>query len=51
VNTAQFVNNTLNNNEVIRNVNAFMEQFGTEFTHSSQSSAGVGAEIRARIVA
>ena len=31
VNTAQFVNNTLNNNEVIRTVNAFLQQFGAEF--------------------
>jgi protoporphyrinogen oxidase len=31
VNTAQFASNTLNNNEVIRNVNAFLEQFGPEF--------------------
>ncbi len=30
-NTAQFVNNTLNNNEVIRAVDAFMDQFGGEF--------------------
>jgi protoporphyrinogen oxidase len=51
VNTAQFVNNTLNNNEVIRNVNAFMEQFGAEFTHVAQPSAAGGAETRARNVA
>jgi protoporphyrinogen oxidase len=31
VNTAQFASNTLNNNEVIRSVNAFLEQFGPEF--------------------
>jgi protoporphyrinogen oxidase len=31
VNSAQFANNTLNNNEVIRNVNAFLEQFEAEF--------------------
>jgi protoporphyrinogen oxidase len=31
VNTAQFANNTLNNNEVIRSVNAFLEQFEPEF--------------------
>jgi len=31
VNTAQFASNTLNNNEVIRSVNAFLEQFETEF--------------------
>jgi hypothetical protein len=31
VNTAQFASNTLNNNEVIRSVNAFLEQFEHEF--------------------
>jgi protoporphyrinogen oxidase len=31
VNTAQFASNTLNNNEVIRSVNAFLEQFQSEF--------------------
>ena len=31
VNTAQFASNTLNNNEVIRSVNAFLQQFETEF--------------------
>jgi protoporphyrinogen oxidase len=31
VNTAQFASNTLNNNEVIRSVNAFLSQFGAEF--------------------
>jgi protoporphyrinogen oxidase len=31
VNTAQFASNTLNNNEVIRSVNAFLEQFESEF--------------------
>ncbi len=31
VNTAQFASNTLNNNEVIRSVNAFLSQFGSEF--------------------
>ncbi len=36
VNTAQFASNTLNNNEVIRSVNAFLSQFGTEF----QDAAG-----------
>ncbi len=32
VNTAQFVNNTLNNNEVIRNVNRFFAACGDDFT-------------------
>jgi protoporphyrinogen oxidase len=31
VNTAQFASNTLNNNEVIRSVNDFLEQFEPEF--------------------
>lgn len=31
VNTAQFVNNTLNNNEVIRNVNRFFRECGGDF--------------------
>lgn len=31
VNTAQFVNNTLNNNEVIRNVNRFFGECGQDF--------------------
>ncbi len=31
VNTAQFASNTLNNNEVIRSVNAFLNQFEAEF--------------------
>jgi protoporphyrinogen oxidase len=31
VNSAQFSSNTLNNNEVIRSVNAFLEQFAAEF--------------------
>ena len=30
VNTAQFASNTLNTNEVIRNENAFLEQYGSE---------------------
>lgn len=31
VNTAQFVASTLNNNEVIRTVNAFLDQYGADF--------------------
>lgn len=31
LNTAQFVNNTLNNNEVIRTVNGFLEECGSHF--------------------
>jgi protoporphyrinogen oxidase len=51
VNTAQFVSNTLNNNEVIRTVNAFLQQFGAEFAGVTRPSAGRSAEIRARNVA
>ncbi len=45
LNTAQFVNNTLNNNEVIRTVNAFFERFASHFSPvaSSSDAAGVGA--------
>ena len=43
VNTAQFVNNTLNNNEVIRNVNRFFRDCGEDFAnrraHTEQSPA------------
>ena len=35
-NTAQFVNNTLNNNEVIRAVDAFIESFGERFDDVSE---------------
>lgn len=44
VNTAQFVSNTLNNNEVIRTVNAFLHQFGAEFPQVSQPSVGRSTE-------
>lgn len=49
VNTAQFVNNTLNNNQVIQTANAFLEQYGAEFGVGSPPSvteplaAAVGA--------
>ncbi len=36
VNTAQFVNNTLNNNEVIRNVNRFFRECGRDFEPESR---------------
>ncbi len=35
VNTAQFASNTLNNNEVIRSVNAFLEQFEPDFRNAA----------------
>ncbi len=51
VNSAQFVSNTLNNNEVIRTVNAFLQQFGAEFPEVLQPIAGRGAATRNRNVA
>lgn len=39
VNTAQFFNNTLNNNEVIRLVNGFLQQFGTAFPDISHAAS------------
>jgi protoporphyrinogen oxidase len=36
-NTAQFVNNTLNNNEVIRAVDAFLAQFGDQFENAPEA--------------
>ena len=39
-NTAQFVNNTLNNNEVIRAVEQFLEDFGGEFTAQHRTIPG-----------
>lgn len=51
VNSAQFVNNTLNNNEVIRTVNDFLHRFASEFPESSRSTAGRGAAACARDVA
>lgn len=39
LNTAQFVNNTLNNNEVIRTVNAFFDSYGAQFAAAAASPA------------
>lgn len=39
VNTAQFLSNTLNNNEVIRAVNGFMQQFGGHFASERRKEA------------
>ena len=36
-NTAQFVNNTLNNNEVIRAVDAFLNEFGARFSQENDA--------------
>ena len=51
VNSAQFVSNTLNNNEVIRTVNAFLQQFEAEFREVPQSPPGPNSRMRARGVA
>jgi protoporphyrinogen oxidase len=39
LNTTQFVNGTLNNNEVVRNVSTFMERFGSRFGVRRASAA------------
>ncbi len=51
VNTAQFANNTLNNNEVIRSVNAFLSQFGAEFQDAQGDQERKGPAGFARNVA
>ncbi len=45
VNSAQFASNTLNNNEVIRNVNAFLDRFSDDFPEARPlaPAAGPGA--------
>ncbi len=40
LNTAQFVNNTLNNNEVIRTVNSFFDDYGTHFAPQPATASG-----------
>lgn len=47
VNTAQFVNNTLNNNQVIRTANAFLDQYGSEFGQGA--SVKVAEPLRAAV--
>ncbi|MEX0734132.1 MAG: NAD(P)/FAD-dependent oxidoreductase [Steroidobacteraceae bacterium] len=42
VNSAQFASNTLNNNEVIRNVNAFLTQYAESFPGSRAASTAAG---------
>jgi protoporphyrinogen oxidase len=46
LNSAQFLNNTLNNNEVIRNVNAFFAAHGDQFK-DLESRAAAEAPLRA----
>jgi protoporphyrinogen oxidase len=43
VNTAQFVNSTLNNNEVIKAVNTFIQKFGAQFAAARQMSGPLSA--------
>jgi protoporphyrinogen oxidase len=50
VNTAQFASNTLNNNEVIRSVNAFLSQFATEFQDARDAQEFRGPASKARNV-
>jgi len=47
LNTAQFVNATLNNNEVIKTVNAFMHNFGEQFAASPPGSGTLAAPAAA----
>ena len=48
VNSAQFVSNTLNNNEVIRNVNVFLKEFRAEFPEVPHPSVEPSARNRDR---
>jgi protoporphyrinogen oxidase len=48
VNTAQFVNNTLNNNQVIQTANAFLQQYGSEFG-SAASAVRTAEPLRAAV--
>jgi protoporphyrinogen oxidase len=50
LNTAQFVNNTLNNNEVIRAVDKFMRRFADDFSPVMQDKAK-GTDYGAKVVA
>lgn len=43
LNTAQFVNNTLNNNEVVRTVNAFFDRFDSHFAPAATRGGEAGA--------
>jgi len=51
VNSAQFVSNTLNNNEVIRTVNAFLQQFEAKFPGVPRTSPDPMTRMCARDVA
>ena len=46
INSAQFASNTLNNNEVIRNVNAFLDRFSEEFPPVRANSPAAGPGVK-----
>lgn len=45
LNSAQFVNNTLNNNEVLRNVNSFFTDHGQQFLPARAAPSGVAQPL------
>jgi hypothetical protein len=45
LNTSQFVNGTLNNNEVIGAVDGFIEQFGSELDESVRAKPGASRSL------
>ena len=45
LNTAQFVNKTLNNNSVIEAVDAFLAEFGGEFAESGRAPSPLAGEV------
>jgi protoporphyrinogen oxidase len=49
VNTAQFVNNTLNNNQVVQTVNAFLDQYGREFAAAAPERSTPAGVLRAAV--
>lgn len=49
VNTAQFVNNTLNNNQVVQTVNAFLEQYDAEFSATASTPVSTMQPARAAV--
>ena len=46
LNTSQFVNNTLNNNEVIRFVEEFLQEHAAEFSQSSEQKENAAAPLK-----
>lgn len=49
VNTAQFVNNTLNNNQVVTTANNFIEQYGAEFGTATPQAMTTSVPARAAV--